>query len=68
LILLILFWCRLRDYSALRASPLASLGAAVANAPAFNLACGQVVEPVLFYVGGSIDGHIGAQLLPIIFL
>jgi hypothetical protein len=29
---------------------------------------GQVVEPVFFYVGGSIDGHIGGQLLPIIFL
>jgi hypothetical protein len=42
--------CRLRDYSALRASP---FGAAVGRPTAFNFACGEVVEPCLFYVGGS---------------
>jgi hypothetical protein len=42
---------------ALRAHP---FGAALR---AFNLGCAQVVEPGLFYVGGSTNIPIGAQLL-----
>jgi hypothetical protein len=34
---------------------------------AFNLGCAQVVEPGLFYVGGSTDTHIDTESLPIIF-
>jgi hypothetical protein len=35
---------------------------------AFNLGCAQVVEPFLFYVGGSTNMPIGAKLLSNIFL
>jgi len=54
-------WCRLRDYSRLRAHP---FGAAAGLRPtAFNLGCAQVVEPDFSYVGGSTNMPSGAKLL-----
>jgi len=32
-----------------------ALRAAVGRPPSFNLGCAQVVEPFLFYVGGSTE-------------
>jgi hypothetical protein len=40
-------------------------GVAGAEPPALNLACGQVVEPDLFYVAGSTDRQLEGELLSV---
>jgi hypothetical protein len=57
----VLAW-RLRDYSALRALPLRGRPDGRSPPPR------GVVEPGLFYVGGSTDRHINSESLPINFL
>jgi hypothetical protein len=38
---------------------------APSGSPALNLACGQVVEPDLFYVAGSTDRQLEGELLSV---
>jgi len=50
----IFFWCRLRDYSALRASP-ARFARGRRRYARRSTSLRDVVEPMFFYVGGSIN-------------